>query len=99
MTKHDAIALEALCEKRISEEFGEQVEISLTLTGRLRISFSGGYITFDVKTGEVKYFRYEGFCEDFDGYCQTIKEICATPDYQKDLETLVWSYEHIGELK
>jgi len=98
MTKHDAIALEALCEKRFSAEFGESVEISMALTGRLRVAFSDGYITFDYKTGEINYFRYEGFKDDFDGYCQTIKEICATPSYQKDLEALVWSYEHRREL-
>ena len=104
MTKNDAIALEELCEDRFSERFGQQVKISMGLLGRLNASFPEGYITFDYKSGDIIWFRYNCFLrnvfiDNFDKYCQTINEICATPDYKKDLETLAWVYEHHNELK
>ena len=95
MTKTLAIALEALCEKKIKEAVELDVTISMALTGRLKIETEDGYVTFNEDT-TPDYCRYTGFYSDLNNFIENVAEVLKE---NKDIfYNLKWSYEHRKEL-
>ena len=95
MTKTQAIALEALCEKRLKEHLGEDCTVSLALTGRLRIDFNGHTLTFN-KDLSPDYISFDGNFSDIDNYIEDIQD--CIKKYKSDFDRLLWSYENVGNL-
>jgi hypothetical protein len=98
MTKKDAIALEALCEKWLSEMLGDEVEISMVLTGRLKVRLKNGdYITIDKNFIEPSYCCWCGYYTDL---VNTISKIIQCFQvHEVDFRQLAWSYENRSLLR
>lgn len=101
MTKSEAIELQTKIEKELSTRLGESCEVSLALSGGLKMSLieSDGYIIFDHRypLEEVSYVRWNWY---FDALLEAIEVI---KDYFKEhgeeIYKLIWSYEHRRELE
>lgn len=99
MTKKEAIALEALCEKWLSQIIGYGIEISMNLAGRLKISFDNGEKRFcinkDLET--LGYITFTGEYYDLECYKEEILE--CIKEHKEDFKLLLWSYENIDKLE
>ena len=101
MTESEAIELQTKIEKELSTRLGEGCEVSLSLSGGLKVSLieSDGYIIFDHQypLEEVSYVRWNWY---FDALLEAIEVI---KDYFKErgeeIYQLIWSYEHYRELE
>ena len=101
MTKSEAIELQTKIEKELSIRLGESCEVSLALSGGLKVFLveSDGYIIFDHQypLEEVSYVRWDWY---FDALLEAIEVI---KDYFKgrgeEIYQLIWSYEHRRELE
>ena len=96
MTKTEAIELENKCDKLMSEYLKENCNVSLALTGKLKIEFDGNYITLNTKLRETDYVRYTGFYDDLQVIIH--KAFDCFDDYEDMFNKLIWSYEHIKEI-
>ena len=97
MTEKHAMALEALMEKRLKLATEKDIEISMALTGRLKIDFDGCYINLNRKDFTIDYMRYTGSFHDF---TELHGIICRTLEaYREDVDELIWSYDNRNELK
>lgn len=97
MTKQEAINLENKCDELMSKYTKEKCNVSLALTGKLRIEFDGNYITLNKKLREADYVRYVGYYEDL---CLIVDQAFnCIEDHEDMFDKLIWSYEHVRELK
>lgn len=98
MTKQEACRIEETCDALMSRYLKTECEVSMALTGKLKISFDGNYITVNRMGDElsIDYVRYVGFMDnlqdDIDRAFSCLREHANTFD------TLMWSYDHRGEL-
>ncbi len=101
MTKKEAKALEKECEDLIEKIVKEKVEISMALTGKLKIKLieSNDFWTFDERNGEPIYMKFQGFASDFQEYTEKMKAALKDLKFKNKLSLLKWSYENRGELK
>jgi hypothetical protein len=97
MTKQEACKLETTCDALMSHYLKTDCEVSLALSGRLKISFDDGYITINTKTGTVDYISYTGFYSDLQEYIDKIM-LCLI-EHTDVFNKLIWSYEHRRELE
>lgn len=97
MTKQEASKLETTCDALMSHYLKTECEVSLALSGKLKISFDDGYITVNRSSGAVDYIRYTGFYSDLQEYIDKIM-ICLI-DHTDIFNSLIWSYEHRRELE
>ena len=98
MTKKEAIALEALCEKYLREALGIDVTVSMNLLGRLKfIFYNGDYIVISKDFYDTTYVRYTGDFEELMDTCSRIKN-CVL-NHATDFAALVWSYNNQGLLE
>ena len=97
MTLNEAIALQSECEKMFP--FLENPEISMALTGKLKLTWNDGFVTFDVYDGAVIYVNYIGYKDDFEDICERIEEVVMHTDNNIKLHNLLWSYENRRELE
>jgi hypothetical protein len=74
----------------------DEVEMSMALTGRLKVSFDNNFITFD-KDNEVHYIKFMGFKSELDEIIEQIKTVLEK--HKAEFEKLLWSYENITQLK
>ena len=97
MKKSEAMALEKRCENHFNGMGGLQnVEISMALTGKLRLTFDDGFITF-TPNGTVDYVKYRGFYSDLELIKSFVAVVCNK--WHGDFQELLWSYEHISKLE
>lgn len=97
MTKQEACELEKLCDELMSKYLKTDCEVSLALSGKLKIYFGGNYITLNRRAGCVDYVSYVGFYSDLQEYIDNA--ILCVVEHADAFNKLVWSYEHIMELK
>ena len=97
MTKQEAIDLETLCEAYLKEEFNCDLNISMNLTGRLKLEYDDNFIVIDKDFSRITYINYTGNYEDLIDDCN--KFIKCVNEYKERFQQLVWSYEHINELE
>ena len=98
MTKQEAHRLEKLCDDLMTYYLKTECEVSMALTGRLKISFDNSYI--NVNRGDdvsIHYINYHGLYNDLQEYIDKILS-CVTNN-KEIFDNLVWSYEHRGELE
>lgn len=99
MTKKQAVALEALCEKLIKQAIGDEVQVSMTLAGRLRFTYGYGdkKISFKKDLKTVSWINYNGEYTDF--LEEVEKIIACMTEYESDFKLLVWSYDNRDQLE
>lgn len=94
MTKKEAIALEALCEKYLDEEIEGGVEISMNLAGRLKIRLlpCEEFVAVSRMLDEVVYVSWNGSYRELQ---RTIRNILrCISEHLEDFVKLLWSYEN-----
>lgn len=98
MTKLEAEALEALAEKKLSENLeNESVRVSMSLSGRLKIDVDGASFNFQHPGIVLDWVKFEG---DITNLNRTVAKIMATiNENEKLFDSLMWSYNNKGSLK
>lgn len=101
MTKSEAIELQGKIEKELSARLGESCEVSLALSGGLKISLaaSHGYIIFDSRypLEEASYVHWSWY---FNALLEAIEVIKGYfKEHGEEIYKLIWSYEHYRELE
>lgn len=97
MTKKEAIALEALCEKYLKEAFETDVTISMTLLGRLKVVFDNNYIVLNKALDAISYIKFTGSWDHFHIIKAIILE--CVKEHEDDFVKLIWSYDNRNKLK
>lgn len=92
MTKEEAIELE----KNFEEGLGfflemSDVQVSLTLSGRFKISDGSNYICINTKTLSLDYIKYFGYKSDLDDFYDNC--IYYIQENKLAFELLISSYE------
>ena len=90
MTKQEAIELESQMDKLFSEEFGIDCQVSMSLTGALRISFENGFINIKTDTQVVDWVKWNGFYDDLRDYIN--KVIIVIRENKEKINMLMESY-------
>ena len=92
MTKLDAEALEALCERRIGDALGAKATVSMSLNGCLKIDVGDNSINFSMPCMNAEWVRFQG------DYCDLIKmrdSIVSVVRGDMELfDLLIWSYHN-----
>lgn len=97
MTKQEAIALENKCDKLMSDYIDADCNVSMALSGRFKVSFGDYYITLSKNNKSASYVKFHGYYSDLEEY---IDSIIRCIDENKDIfNELIWSYEHLNEIK
>jgi hypothetical protein len=97
MTKQEAIELESKCDELMSEYIKEECNVSMALTGKLKIIFDDNYIVFDKALRAVHYINYTG---DYQDLMDIIRQaFFCIYDHKSMFDRLIWSYEHMRELE
>lgn len=97
MTKQEAIELENKCDKLMSEYLGNDCNVCMALSGRFKISFGDNYITLGKDNQSASYVKFHGYHSDLAGH---INSIVRCIEENKDIfDELIWTYEHLSELK
>lgn len=97
-THKEAIKLQSKLENIVNNVLGEKdIELSMALTGRLKVSIDSGYICFNRDYKTVDYIRYAG---DYSVLKQYIGRLIDTfICYKDDFDALMDSYDNISKLK
>ena len=96
MTKQEALEIENKCDELMSKYIKEPCNMSMALSGRLKVSFGENYITLDKEYEGADYIKYYGFYEDLGCIIESVG-VCIKEN--KELfERLIWSYNHCKEL-
>lgn len=76
MTKLEAMQLESECDKLFSDRLGMDCQVSLALTGDIRVSFGGNFVNIS-KYGlsKVSWFKYSGDYGSFINYIGKIQDV------------------------
>ena len=97
MTNKRALELEKLCDEKMSEYLGESCDVSMALTGRLKIMFEDGFITLNKAFNGADYVNYMG---DYDDLVDKInRAVACVADNGRLFDMLIWSYHHRPELE
>lgn len=97
MTKQEALKLENRCDKIMSGYLGEECTVCMALTGKLKVEYSDGYITWNMTCNEPDYVSYIGCYDDL---VEAIAKIKECIDDNRDIyEQLLWSYHNRAELE
>lgn len=97
MTKQEAIELENKCDKLMSEYLDNDCNVSMALSGRFKISFGENYITLGKNNKSASYVKFHGYYSDLEEH---IDSVIKCIDENKDVfDRLIWSYEHLSEIK
>lgn len=97
MTKKEAIELENKCDELMSEYLNEDCTVSMALSGRFKVSFGDNYITLTKDISTASYVKFHGYYSDLEEHIDSaIKCIKENIDIFNEL---IWSYEHISEIK
>lgn len=97
MTKQEAIELENQCDKLMSEYLDKNCSVSMALSGRFKVSFGESYITLSKDNQSASYVKFHGYYSDL---AEHIDSVIRCIDENKDVfDRLIWSYEHLNEMK
>ena len=96
MKKNEAIALEALTEKRLKSAIERDVTVSMALSGNLKVDFDDGYICFRPDSFAAENLSYTGDYVSLMLYVDNIRRSFVAN--QDDIKRLIWSYENRTKL-
>jgi hypothetical protein len=97
MTKQEACNIENMCDSTMSHYLNEECNVSMALTGKLKIQFEDGYFTLNRDFTSADWINYTGFYDNLQDYIASAIK-CVT-DHRNLFDRLIWSYEHITELE
>ena len=97
MTKQEAIELENRCDELMSQYLEEKCNVYMTLSGMLKVVFGDNYITLDQSIDMAAYIQYHGHYEDLVSLINLAFR-CVNEN-KAIFDELVWSYEHLSEIK
>lgn len=99
MTRNEAIDIQNKCDKLISDTIDSKCEVSMALTGKLKVSYDSNFITFAIKDDGigVDYISYTGWYEDLMVDVDRIRD-CLTDNFYM-FNQLMWSYRNIDKLE
>lgn len=92
MTKQEAIDLEKEIDKLFSEKLETDCEVSMALTGALRISVDYGFFNIKVDTELVDWVKWNGFYDVLQDYIN--KAILVIRQNKEKLDLLLQSYRN-----
>lgn len=90
MTKQEALDLEKEIDKLFSEKLETDCEVSMALTGALRISVNDGFFNIKADTQAVAWVKWSGDYETMQDYIN--KAILAIMENKEKIDTLMQSY-------
>jgi len=97
-THKEAIKLQSKLDNIVSNVLGEKdTELSMALTGRLKVSIDSNFICFNRDYKTVEYIRYIGDYNVLVDYINTLATVFAK--YKDDFDALMDSYDNISKLK
>ena len=89
MTQQEAIELEKSIEKSISDILKEDTMVSMTLSGKFKVTFNNNSFVFN-SNNNVFWLNY---CGSFDSLGRNIKLIKSyLVSNKKNIKKLMWSY-------
>jgi len=97
MKRSEALALENKMQDLLREATKENIEISLALTGRIRIQWDETTITFNKGDLSVNWVSYTGYYGTLVEAIESAQRVFS--ENRKDFDLLVWSYENIRTLE
>lgn len=97
MTKQEAIELENEVDKLFSEKLETDCEVSMALTGALRISVDYGFINIKVDSQAVDWVKWSGDYEVLKDFIN--KSILVIRENRNKLDMLIQSYYNKPFLK
>lgn len=95
MTKKEAIDLENEVDKIFSEKLGTDCEVSMTLTGTLRISADEGFFNINTDKEVVDWVKWNGDYQILQEYIN--KTIIAIRENKEKVNLLLASYRMKSE--
>ncbi len=90
MTKKEAIELESSIDKLFSEKLETECEVSMALTGALRIFLDGGFFNIKADTETVDWVKWNGDYADLWSYID--KAILVIRENKEKIDMLIQSY-------
>lgn len=92
MTKQEAIDLESEIDKLFSEKLETDCEVSMALTGALRISVDYGFFNIKVDTQVVDWVKWSGDYETMQDYIN--KSVLIIRENKEKIDFLMQSYRN-----
>lgn len=96
-TKEQAVELESKIETGLSEILGEEIQISMALTGRIKLCVDDGFMCLNRHDYSIDYFKYMGSYDYFVELYKNIKLFLA--ESKSDIDLLIYSYDNISRLE
>jgi effector-binding domain-containing protein len=96
-TKTEALQLQNNIEKLLKDKLNMDIEISLSLSNRVKINFDDGYICFYRDSFDADHINYRGSYESLNEMIKDIQSVLNTNKYEVDL--LMQSYDNINKLE
>ncbi len=90
MTKKEAMELESSIDKLFSEKLETECEVSMALTGALRVSLDGGFFNIKVDTETVDWVKWNGDYGTLQDYIN--KSILTIRGNKEKIDMLMQSY-------
>lgn len=95
MTKEEALALEAELDKIFTDAIGRECEVSMALTGALRIATSDGFINVKCDTEVVDWVKWDGYYDCLNDFIT--KSILTIRNTKDKIDRLLKSYAEISD--
>lgn len=92
MTKQEAINLETKIDQMFSKKLETNCEVSMALTGALKISVDDGFFNIKIDTKSVDWVKWNGDYETLQDYISKIKLVIE--ENVEKIDLLMQSYRN-----
>jgi len=97
MTNNEAVELENTCDELMTKAISEECNVSMAMTGRLKVNFGDNYFSLNSDYANASYVKFHG---DYFGLLNVIEMACCCISENKELfDKLIWSYENRSKLE
>ena len=83
--------------RKVTQSATDEAQISMALTGRIKVEYRDGYFNFNREDLSVSYFKFQGDYDDFIDLRNGISKVLATN--RADINLLMNSYDNRRNLK
>ena len=94
MTQKEALQLQTVCEQKLRENhpYKMEMELSMALTGRLRIATDSGWVNMRYPTMELDWIKWNGTYTDLMELVEYLRT--TIPKFTGHFDKLMWSYNN-----